>query len=56
MTQEERKKFLENINYAKKHNPALYTEIRRNFMGIRIGFEIDDKGNVVGLKDLVGQK
>ena len=56
MTQEERKKFIENINYAKKYNPELFNEIRRNYMSIRIGFEIDDKGNVVGLKDLVGQK
>ena len=56
MTQEERKKFLENINYEKKYNPELFNEIRRNFMSIRIGFEIDDKGNVVGLKNLGGQK
>ena len=56
MTQEERKKFIDNINFAKKHDPELYSEIRRNFMSIRIGFEIDDRGNVVGLKDLAGQK
>lgn len=54
MTQEERKKFIDNINYAKKHKPELFNEIKRNFTSIRLGFEMDKDGNIVGLRDLVG--